>query len=802
MDRRAKPKKGNAEAKRPLARTSPKVPSGNVRDLEKRLAEAVEQQKATSEILRVIAASRELQPVLDVIALRAATLCAADIGGVTPVEDGLFKVGGNYGFPEAVARSFPRPVDTSTVTGRAVLERRIIHVPDFDAPDAPDSAVIRGLRRAPPAPGTRHFRSLLSVPMLRGDEAVGAMVLARYEPKAFSEAQIELMKTFADQAVIAIENVRLFTELEARNRDLTATSEILHVISRSPTDVQPVFEAIAEAALRLCEAKQGNVFLFDGELIHLAAFANVDPEASAVVRQAFPRPPDRATASSRAILIRNVVEIPDVLDDPDYQLTGMAAIARFRGCLSVPLLRGYDPIGAITVTRPQPGAFSAKVVALLQTFADQAVIAIENVRLFTELGASNRHLTEALEQQTATAEILRVISGTPTDAQPVFDTIVRNAGRVCDAVDGTLVLRQDDGLTVVAHWGPIGGTLGMQVPLTRGSVMGRAVIDAQPIHIEDLQSASEFPEGREFAVRWGHRTTLGVPLLREGDALGALLIRRTEVRLFSDAQIAMLQTFADQAVIAIENVRLFRELEAANRGLAAASQHKSEFLANMSHELRTPLNAIIGYSEMLQEEAQDRNQDAFIPDLEKINAAAKHQLSLINDILDLSKIEAGRMELEPTDFDLPSTIDNALSLVRERAARRSIVLGQAIDGRVGLIHGDERKVKQVLLNLLSNALKFTPEGGRIEVRATANEGLVEVSVADTGVGIAPEDQEAVFEEFRQVGTADRKVEGTGLGLALCRRFVDLHGGTISVKSQVGQGSTFSFTLPIRQEVVR
>src|SRR5262245_21286731 len=216
----------------------------------------------------------------------------------------------------------------------------------------------------------------------------------------------------------------------------------------------------------------------------------------------------------------------------------------------------------------------------------------------------------------------------------------------------------------------------------------------------------------------------------------------------------------------------------------------------MSHELRTPLNAIIGYSEMLQEEAQDRHQDAFIPDLEKINAAAKHQLSLINDILDLSKVEAGRMELEVADFDLPAAIGNALTLVRERATRRGITLGRAIEDRVGVIRGDERKVKQVLLNLLSNAVKFTPEGGRINVGATAQEGLVEVSVTDTGVGIAPEDQERVFEEFRQVGTADKRVEGTGLGLALARKLVELHGGRIWVKSQVGQGSMFTFTLPI------
>jgi signal transduction histidine kinase len=273
---------------------------------------------------------------------------------------------------------------------------------------------------------------------------------------------------------------------------------------------------------------------------------------------------------------------------------------------------------------------------------------------------------------------------------------------------------------------------------------------------------------------------------------------RGEAGHFSPEVTRLLEALATQSVLAIQNAWLFREIEQKGRELEAASQHKSEFLANMSHELRTPLNAIIGFSEVLTERMfgeLNEKQDEYLKD---IYASGQHLLSLINDILDLSKIEAGRMELELTDFDLPQAISDALTLVRERAVRRGIALHQSVDERLGQIRGDERKIKQVLLNLLSNALKFTSEGGRVDVRAGVVDGMAEVSVTDTGVGIAPEDQEAVFEEFRQVGTADKKVEGTGLGLTLSRKFIELHGGRIWVKSQVGVGSTFTFSIPVQR----
>jgi signal transduction histidine kinase len=334
------------------------------------------------------------------------------------------------------------------------------------------------------------------------------------------------------------------------------------------------------------------------------------------------------------------------------------------------------------------------------------------------------------------------------------------------------------------------------MPPSRGGGTARAILTRAIVYIPDIREDHEYTL-EALAHAADYLSVLAVPMLLEREPIGVIVVTGAEAAAFSQRQIELLQTFADQAVIAVENVRLFKELEAANRELEVASQHKSEFLANMSHELRTPLNAILGFSEVLSErmfgDLNDK-QDEYLKD---IHASGQHLLSLINDILDLSKIEAGRMGLELTDFDLPTAIDSALTLIRERASRRGITLHQAVDHRLGQIRGDERKIRQVLLNLLSNALKFTPEGGRIDVRSGLVEGMAEIAVTDTGVGIAPEDQEVIFEEFRQVGTAAKKVEGTGLGLALSRKFIELHRGGIRVESQVGVGSTFTFTLPLR-----
>jgi signal transduction histidine kinase len=468
------------------------------------------------------------------------------------------------------------------------------------------------------------------------------------------------------------------------------------------------------------------------------------------------------------------------------------------------MLREGVPMGVIAVARAEAGPFSDSEIELLKTFADQAVIAVENVRLFKELQARTGELTQSVEKLTALGEVSRAVTST-LDVETVLNTIVSRASQLAGA-DSCSIFEYDEGaeqfeLRATHNDDTAFVEAFRAVPLGKGEgLMGRAAEMREPIQIPDITEPGAYQSSvRDTLVRFGYRALLAVPLLREDQIIGSLSFTRKAPGEFPAEVVDVLKTFATQSALAIQNARLFREIAAKSAQLEAASRHKSEFLANMSHELRTPLNAIIGFSEILAEKMFGDINEKQTEYLHDILESGRHLLSLINDILDLSKVEAGRMELETTDFDLPSAIDNALILVRERATRRGITLGRTIDEQLGMLRGDERKVKQVLLNLLSNALKFTPEGGRIDVSARLQGGAAEIAVADTGVGIAPEDQEAVFEEFRQVGTADKKVEGTGLGLALSRKFIELHGGKIWVKSQVGHGSTFTFTLPMRRE---
>jgi two-component system, NtrC family, sensor kinase len=767
------------------------------------LTEALEQQTATGEILRVISSSpTDIQPTFEAIAASAVRLCEANEGEVYRFDGRLIHMmayhGGDPHSRETLAQIFPAPPGRGTITGRAILTGTVVQADVATDPEHEYRDI------------ARFFRTVLSVPMLRDGDPIGAISVNRREGRPFLEKQIQLLQIFAAQAVIAIENVRLFQELDGRNRDLsealeqqTATGEILRVISSSPTDVQPVLNAVAENAARLCDAPDVIILRLDGDTLAMAT--HIGPFALTLPPD-FRLPISRGSVSGRAFIDRRTVHVHDLVAEADTEFPQGKALALHFGhhtMLATPLLGEGVPLGVICVLRTEVRPFADRQVRLLEIFASQAAIAIENVRLFQELQARTRDLARSVEQLQALGAVGQAVSST-LDLETVLTTIVSRADLLAGA-DGGAIYEYDEGrkifqLRATQRLGEevVGATRSEPIRLGEGA-LGRAAQTRQPVEIPDVLEAGAY-EGRmrEIIGRTDFRAILGVPLLREGRILGGLVVLRKTPGRFEPQVVDLLKTLAAQSAIAIQNARLFSELEDKSQELEAASRHKSEFLANMSHELRTPLNAIIGFSEVLGELMFGELNDKQAEYVQDILSSGRHLLALINDILDLSKIEAGRMELELSRFDLPAAIGSAVILVRERATRHGLALDVSVDDRLGPFVGDERKIRQVLLNLLSNAVKFTPEKGRITVSAAPANGGVEISVSDTGIGIAVEDQEAIFQEFRQVGTDyARKREGTGLGLALARRFVDLHGGRIWVKSRLGEGSTFTFNLPGR-----
>jgi GAF domain-containing protein len=549
------------------------------------VSESLEQQTATAEILRVISGSpTDAQPVFETIAASALRLCNAQLSVVLMYDGQLIDVAAEANVDaeqlEAIRSAFPRPVSRGGATERAILTRTAVNIADVH--DDPEYGFQRLAQAA-------RYRSIASVPMLREGQPIGAITITQAVPGGFAPQQVTLLQTFADQAVIAIENVRLFTELQEKNRALTeahalvtealdrqtATSAILQVISNSPTDVQPVFDAIAESSWRLCGATNSTVYRFDGELLHLAAHHGLSPEALEVARTLFPSPPHRGIAGNRAMLDRTVVHLPDVLEDPEYLQAYPRAVG-VRSVLAAPMLREGQAVGVVVVSRAERGWFSERQVELLKTFADQAVIAIENVRLFNET-------KEALERQTATSEILQVISKSPTDVQPVYDAIVRSAVTLCGATLATVYRREADLVHVVGiqHEHPHAAevTAAYPAPVTSSLMSCRAILENAVIHLPDVEAEGALPpEGLRLARLSGFRSVVSVPLRREGRAIGAILVGRRALGVFPDEHIALLQMFADQAVIAIENVRLFTELQEKNRALTAAHAQVTEAL--------------------------------------------------------------------------------------------------------------------------------------------------------------------------------------------------------------------------------
>ena len=776
----------------------------------KELQESLEYQTATSEVLGVISRSpSELQPVLDSIVATAARLCEAEWAVIRRQgKDGTFHPVASRGAKDDLMRlitEHPIVPGRGSVSSRALLERRAIHVGDVDA-DAEYSEAQREVRRV------GKFRTVLAVPLLSKREPIGVISLLRSNVRPFSSRQIELVTTFADQAVIAIENARLFEAEQTRTKELqesleyqTATSEVLGVISRSPSELQPVLDAIVETAHGLCQADYTLAATLEADrAYHIVASKDANPEFLAWVRD-HPMSAGDGSAIGLVAIEKRTIHLPDALADPRFTDHGRQQRSKARTMLTVPLMRRGEVIGALFLARTDVRPFAERQIDLVTTFADQAVIAINNVGLFEEVQARTRELTQSLSELKALSEVGQAVSSS-LDLQTVLGTILRHACEisvtgggavyVLDQARGELVLEAGHNMSEELIAAVRQHHLKLSDP-----VVGECAKSGKPAQLADLDTKRDHPLF-DVLRRAGVRALLAVPLIHQGVTIGVLLVRRARAGVFDAATVSLLQSFASQSSIAINNARLFQEIEEKGEQLRIASLHKSQFLANMSHELRTPLNAILGYTELIQDGVYGEPAPKMGTVLERVQTNGRHLLGLINDVLDLSKIEAGQLVLRLEDYALADVVQTVVASTESLAAEKKLALKCEVQKGIPAGRGDERRIAQVLLNLIGNAIKFT-DAGEVRVSARAKKAKYVIEVADTGPGIPEAERERIFEEFHQVDSSNTKKKGgTGLGLAIARRIVEMHGGRLSVQSEVGKGSTFRVDLPIRVEKQR
>ncbi|WP_246175436.1 GAF domain-containing sensor histidine kinase [Bradyrhizobium paxllaeri] len=797
--------------------------------------EALERQTATAEILKVIAGSpSDVQPVFEAIAASAKALLGAFSTTVLRfIGDELHLVAYTPTDPKAdevLQSSFPRPL-AEFPTFALVRNGETIQFPDTEADHVPTAN--KELARL------RGFRSVLFTPLMNQGAPVGIISVTRAEPGAFAPHHVQLLQTFADQAVIAIENVRLFNETKEALERQTATADILKVIASSPSDVQPVFDAIADSANRLVGGFSAAVFRYTDGKIHLAAFTPTDTAGDSALQSAFPIPLEKFPPYQ---LTRKGA--PAELTDTELELAArdIARARGYRSMLFAPLMNDGEAVGIITVTRVAPGPFGEQHTRLLQMFADQAVIAIKNVRLFDEVQAKTRDLSEALTYQTGSANILKVIASSPTDLDPVLQSIVESACELCAASDAVVQLRDGDDLRFRAHHGPIEINV-EKWPVGRDWAAGRAFLDQATVHVTDVfsEQANDFAGSRELSHHTGGdgvRTVLSVPLLREGESLGALTLRRQEVEPFSDKQIALLQTFADQAVIAIGNVHLFEEVQARTHELSKsledlrAAQDRlvqteklaslGQLTAGIAHEIKNPLNFVNNFAALsaeLTEELNDVLKPTELADkirsevdeltgllrgnLEKVVQHGKRADSIIKNMLLHSREGGGEHRLS----DINALVDESLNLAYHGARAEkpgfNVTLERDFDPAAGELDLFPQEITRVILNLVSNGFyaitKRNKEGREAGFEPTLRASTkdlgesVEIRIRDNGTGIPPEVKEKMFNPFF---TSKPAGEGTGLGLSMSHDIiVKQHGGTIDVDTQPGHFTEFRIVLP-------